>query len=267
MNQYGYALGNPVNGTDRSGLLLDSGFWCFQIVVHDHWTTVCVPTGGGGGGGTTGGGAGTGSNGEKGKGVCTGTCKDEEKPKDEVPPVVTPPKTPSKKCRWSGAGGSGGGSSFFEGLSNNASIFRDWVTESGQVERYYDGDTPQTADMRNTARMAEFRDDFAAKGFPAGFTTFGQPSFQAYGDTLRDPMNPTQFQVGAYSGMAHNPGTGVVNFHIKNTLSVRSFFGENALQQVLPHNPILPDNSRGEFPFMGGKMYQHFVWQERYQCE
>ncbi len=101
MNEYGYALGNPVNGTDRSGLLLDAGCWLWEQVI-DYLTEQksyrCVASSGGAGG-TSSGGSSTDSNGDGGRGVCTGTCTDKEKPKEEVPPVVTPPNTtpPPKK--------------------------------------------------------------------------------------------------------------------------------------------------------------------------
>ena len=99
-NRYSYGFGNPVNGTDRSGLLLDAGCWLWQGTVawgggREWFQYECVASSGGWGSGTTSGGSGTGGSGDGGRGVCTGTCKDKEEPKKEEPPVVTPPKTPS----------------------------------------------------------------------------------------------------------------------------------------------------------------------------
>ena len=91
MNLYGYAFGNPVNGTDRSGLLLDAGCWLWQRTVawgggREWFEYECVASSGGWGSGTSG--SGTSGDGREYGGTPPGQPagqpeKDKDKDKDK----------------------------------------------------------------------------------------------------------------------------------------------------------------------------------------
>lgn len=139
--------------------------------------------------------------------------------------------------------------------SDNPGLFWDWVTESGPTDRYYGPNDPSTQEMMNSEGADQMRREYAAGGCKSGKGWYG--SGQAYSESVRNPLNGTQFQVGGYTYQYSGNSNGTVTYTIRNQLSIYSFFY---------HIPGLPHKPRGgNFPFMGN-INQTFQWTEPSQC-
>ena len=134
---------------------------------------------------------------------------------------------------------------------DNPGLFWDWLTESGTVDRFYGPDDPSAQEMMHSEGADKMRQEYAAGGCKNGRGSYG--SGQAYWESVRHPLNGTQFQVGGYVYQYRNNGDGTVTYTIYNQLSIYSFFY---------HIPGLPHKPRGgDFPFMGN-INQTFQWTE-----
>jgi hypothetical protein len=117
-------------------------------------------------------------------------------------------------------------------MLHNWSFLVDFLTGSGETNRFYGPDTIQTFQMRQSPGAAKLRDAFYAggckdiKGGPSG--EYG--TWAAARDTVLGPvfsgggLTNTATQVGGFAGAtAINNGDGTVTFTIPNTAGMRSF--------------------------------------------
>ncbi len=149
---------------------------------------------------------------------------------------------------------------------DNPGLFYDWVFENGSANRYYGQNDPATQELANSAGGDKIRKEFIDGGCVSGKGSFG--SGKAFVESILDPFNGTQFQVGGYVYSYQDNNDGTVTYTIHNQLSVYSFFY---------HIPFLPHKKRGDWninvPFYGtvpiplfGNINQTFQWTESTSC-
>jgi len=157
------------------------------------------------------------------------------------------------------------------GLSwiDNVSLFIDWVLERGKGTRPYGPDKPETREIAMSEGARIMRERFVKGGCKSSedFATYG--SFSAFYESLNNPFNATQVQVGRFDYAYLNNGNGTVTYVIFNMLSIYSFFyhfGEPIVSPLTGKYPVwfvqMTHKPRGKgIPYMGN-LKQIFYWIE-----
>ncbi len=137
----------------------------------------------------------------------------------------------------------------------NWSLFWDWVLERGPQKRAYGPNSPSTQELRRSGGADAMRQQYRKGGCRSGRGGYG--SLDAYLESVSNPSNGTQVQVGGFRGTFTNSGNGTVTYTINNQLSMYSFFY---------HLPGVPHAPRGgNIPLMGNPD-QQFTWTEQSSC-
>jgi RHS repeat-associated protein len=142
---------------------------------------------------------------------------------------------------------------------HNWELLYDFLSGTGSADRYYDSDTIQTFQMRQSPGAKKLREAFYNSGCK-GVSTFEYTTKEAALETAFGPKadwSNTAFQVGGFDkAMAINNGNGTATFIIYNEAS-RSSFLYHGLYLFTVQNRI------------GGPLRtirQTFVWSENITC-
>ena len=161
------------------------------------------------------------------------------------------------------------GLTWLDNWLDNVGLVMDWVFERGKETRLYGPNTPQTRDIAVTEGARIMREDFVRYGCRSSewFETYG--TFAAFLESLNNPFNATQVQVGRFDYAYLNNGNGTVTYVIFNMLSIYSFFYHFGQPIVGLAGIRYPDwfveathKPRGKWFSRMGNLKQIFYWTE-----
>jgi hypothetical protein len=106
--------------------------------------------------------------------------------------------------------------------TQNVGLVLDWVFERDGEQRYYGTNDLRSLALAGTQGVAILRSKYAEEGCVV--TQRSWSTSDAFFETLHDPLNGVQAQLGAWKGRAKNNGDGTVTFSVYNRMTMHSLF-------------------------------------------
>ncbi len=122
---------------------------------------------------------------------------------------------------------------------DNAALYRAWANGDLPSRIDYDKDDPMTVNLRDFANFRRAVREHVKAGCPAeADISVGhcEAAFESLENALVGPSNPTQFQLGGYSGVITSNGNGSVTYTVRNGMTNSSFLAINTISDTFKMN-------------------------------